>query len=99
MDSSPHPELFRDLFDKPAPQIVRGRELCATFLANPLRYRREGRFQVHAFVVMPEHIHLLLTPAPNETLEHAIQVIKAGHSHALGAIIEPKARNLAARIH
>ncbi len=57
------------------------------FLQTLYRYRREGRFQLHAFVVMPEHVHLLITPARDVTLEHAIQLIKGGYSHALGSII------------
>jgi REP-associated tyrosine transposase len=56
------------------------------FLQTLYRYRREGRFQVHAFVVMPEHVHLLLTPGHDVTLEHAVQLIKGGYSHALGAV-------------
>ena len=36
---------------------------------------------------MPEHVHLLLTPANDVTLEHAIQLIKGGYSHALGSTI------------
>lgn len=57
------------------------------FLKTIYRYRREGRFQLHAFVVMPEHVHLLLTPAYDVTLEHAVQLIKGGYSHALGSMI------------
>ena len=57
------------------------------FLKTTYRYRREGRFQLHAFVVMPEHVHLLLTPADDVTLEHAVQLIKGGYSHALGSMI------------
>jgi Transposase IS200 like len=37
-------------------------------------------------VLMPEHVHLLLTPSQNTTLEHAIQLIKGGYSHALGTV-------------
>ena len=36
---------------------------------------------------MPEHVHLLLTPANNITLEHAVQLIKGGYSHAQGTLI------------
>jgi putative transposase len=36
---------------------------------------------------MPEHVHLLLTPAPDITIERAIQLIKGAYSHELGAII------------
>jgi putative transposase len=36
---------------------------------------------------MPEHIHLLLTPALDITIERAIQLIKGAYSHELGTII------------
>jgi len=39
---------------------------------------------------MPEHVHLLLTPANNVTIEHAVQLIKGGYSHALGSILGRK---------
>ena len=54
------------------------------FLKTLYGYRRQGRFELHAFVLMPEHVHLLLTPAPDVTLERSIQLIKGGYSHALG---------------
>ncbi|MGH9496505.1 MAG: REP-associated tyrosine transposase [Candidatus Sulfotelmatobacter sp.] len=57
------------------------------FLQTIYRYRREGQFQLHAFVVMPEHVHMLFTPAQNVTLEHSVQLIKGGYSHALGSIL------------
>ena len=57
------------------------------FLKTLYHYRREGCFQIHPFVAMPEHVHLLLTPAPTVTLEHAIQLIKGGYSHSLGTMI------------
>ncbi|MGA7245720.1 MAG: transposase, partial [Terracidiphilus sp.] len=31
-------------------------------------YRDQGRYQLHGFVVMPEHLHVLLTPSRNQTL-------------------------------
>jgi len=40
------------------------------------RYR--GEFQLHDFVVMPDHIHLLITP--NGAVERAVQLIKGGFS-------------------
>jgi putative transposase len=54
------------------------------FLKTLYGYRHQGKFEVHAFVLMPEHVHLLLTPAPDVTLERSIQFIKGGYSHALG---------------
>jgi putative transposase len=60
------------------------------FLKTLYGYRRQGRFDLHAFVLMPEHVHLLLTPAPGVTLERSIQFIKGGYSHALGVELERK---------
>jgi putative transposase len=54
------------------------------FLKTVYGYRRAGRFQLHAFVLMPEHVDLLLTPADDVTLERAIQLVKGGYSHAFG---------------
>jgi len=45
-----------------------------------LEYRRQGRFLLHAFVIMPEHFHALFTPAPEVSLEKAVQFIKGGFS-------------------
>jgi putative transposase len=35
---------------------------------------------------MPDHIHILLTPAQDVTIKRAVQLIKGGYSHALGTI-------------
>jgi len=60
------------------------------FLKTLYGYKRQGRFQLHAFVVMPEHVHLMLTPALDITLERAIQFIKGGYSHAVGVEFKRK---------
>jgi len=60
------------------------------FLKTLYGYRRQGRFDLHAFVDMPEHVHLLLAPASGITLERAIQYIKGGYSHALGVEFDRK---------
>jgi putative transposase len=41
---------------------------------------RARRFTLHDFVIMPDHIHLLLTIPPEVTLEKAVQFIKGGFS-------------------
>ena len=53
------------------------------FLKTVYGYKRQGSFQLHAFVVMPEHVHLLITP--EMTLERAVQLIKGGYSHNFGS--------------
>jgi len=47
-----------------------------------LHYRREKKYLLHEFVVMPDHFHLLLTPTL--TLERAMQLIKGGFSYRAG---------------
>ena len=44
-------------------------------------HRHKDRFSLHEFVVMPNHFHLLLTPAPHVPLEEALQFIKGGFSY------------------
>ena len=39
---------------------------------------------------MPDHVHLLLTPAQDITIERAVQLIKGAYSHELGSIIGRK---------
>jgi putative transposase len=60
-------------------QVTANAEL---FLETLQHYRTEGHYKLHAFVVMPDHIHLLLTPT-GITLERAIQLIKGGFSRRL----------------
>jgi putative transposase len=52
-------------------------------IATLRAYRDKGKFAVHAFVVMPDHVHVLLTPAPDVSLEKAIQLMKGGFSFQL----------------
>jgi putative transposase len=48
-----------------------------------LDYRAQARFLLHAFVIMPDHFHALITPAPDVSLEKAMQFIKGGFSFRL----------------
>jgi putative transposase len=42
-------------------------------------------FLLHEYVIMPDHIHLILTPQ-NITLDRAMQNIKGGFSHSLNKL-------------
>jgi putative transposase len=46
-------------------------------------YVAAKKFQVHDFVVMPDHVHLLLTVGSEMTIERAMQLIKGGFSYRL----------------
>jgi putative transposase len=48
-----------------------------------LRHRANGAYLLHEFVLMPDHMHLLLTPGPTTSLEKAMQLIKGGSSYEI----------------
>ena len=48
------------------------------------RYRDEGNYLVHRHVIMPDHIHVILTPTHTTTLEKSMQLIKGGSSREIG---------------
>ena len=52
------------------------------FLATLQRYRSQGKFLIHAYAVMPDHVHILLTPAQDISTSRAVQLVKGGYSHA-----------------
>src|SRR5437867_530647 len=49
-----------------------------------LHYRDQGKYLLHEFVIMPDHLHLLITPALDVSLERAVQFIKGNFSYRLG---------------
>ena len=56
-------------------------ERMATLLIDVLlHYRCERRYLLHEFVVMPKHIHLLISPI-NIPIARAMQFIKGGFSY------------------
>ena len=59
-------------------------ERNATLLIDVLRSYVAGRkFQLHDFVVMPDHVHLLITVGGDMTIERAMQFVKGGFSFRL----------------
>src|SRR5271165_620830 len=60
--------------------IFRAEPMAHLFLYTLQRYRAQKKFLLHEFVLMPDHFHLLLTPAPDIPLEKAVQLIKGGFS-------------------
>jgi putative transposase len=56
-------------------QVPENAEILAQCM---LRHRDAGAYLLHEFVVMPNHLHLLITPA-----ERVMQLIKGGSSHAI----------------
>lgn len=61
-------------------QVYENANLLLTLLADN---RAKSRYAVHAFAIMPEHVHVLITPAEDVSFEKAVQFIKGGFSFRL----------------
>jgi putative transposase len=64
---------------RPVFEITRVAEL---FVDTLLHYRTQGYYKLHAYVVLPDHVHLLLTPQ-SVPLEKVVALIKNGFAHRL----------------
>jgi putative transposase len=60
-------------------------ERNAGLLVDVLRgHVAADQFTLHDFVIMPDHVHLLLTVETGMSIEKAMQLIKGGFSFRLG---------------
>jgi putative transposase len=65
----------REIFSKPDP---------ARIVVEQIMECQEREFYLlHAFVVMPNHLHLLITPGQEASIEKAVMMIKGGSSHRI----------------
>ena len=46
-------------------------------------YRDQGAYLLHGYIVMPDHLHLILTPSETTSLEKAVGMVKGGSSHRI----------------
>lgn len=67
--------------------ILQSDRMADLFCRTLLRYRDAGKLRLHAFVVLPNHIHLLLTVPEGLTLERAMQLVKGGFSFEAGKLL------------
>jgi putative transposase len=50
--------------------------VCAVFVNSLERMRRKYQFRVYGYVLMPEHVHLLLSEPQSASLARAVQALK-----------------------
>ena len=61
------------------------REIAARLMVETLvLYRGQRKYLLHEFVVMPEHVDVLITLAEGTTVERAAQFIKGGFAFRMG---------------
>jgi putative transposase len=63
--------------------VFQVQEKAEVVVSKILEYRAKGNYLIHEFVLMPNHLHLILTPAKTCSLEKAIPLIKGGSSHEI----------------
>jgi len=55
--------------------------MASLFIANLFLYRDLGEYKLHAFVVMRDHFHILVTIEGPGSIERVMQKIKGGFSY------------------
>jgi len=63
--------------------IFRSETTARLLIETLAHYRDQQKFLLHEFVIMPDHIHVLPTPAEEMSLERAMQFIKGGFSYRM----------------
>lgn len=56
-------------------------QVAEIVLKRLLSCRERGEYLLHEFVIMPDHLHLILTPGRTTSLERAVMLIKGGSSY------------------
>ncbi len=67
----------------PSPRLLTTDTSCSTFESALERMRRNYKLQVYGYVVMSEHIHLLLREPQRDTLADALKSLKQGVARRL----------------
>jgi putative transposase len=70
--------------------LFRRASMAESFLETMFHYRETNVFLLHEFVVMPDHVHLILTPSSKFSLEKVAGRIKGGSSFQVGKHVSSK---------
>jgi putative transposase len=60
--------------------LFQSERMALLLVAVLYHYREAEKYLLHEFVVMPDHLHALLTVPPEISIERAVQFIKGGFS-------------------
>jgi putative transposase len=63
--------------------LFRAKEIAETVVETLQHYRSRGEYLLHEYVLMPDHLHVLITSSSINSLEKAMQFIKGGSSYRL----------------
>ena len=64
--------------------LLQSDRAASLFVQTIRDYQTARRFRLHAFVVMPDNFHLLITVSIGMTVERAVQFVKGGFAYRAG---------------
>jgi len=62
-------------------------DAVATMMQNALLFHHDGKYRLHAWVIMPNHGHVLLTPLPGRHLDEITHSIKSYTAHEANKLL------------
>jgi putative transposase len=64
---------------------------CCQIVIDTIRFLRTGLgHKVHAYVLMPDHIHLVVTPRESSNISHVMHSLKLHTAREIGALLGSK---------
>jgi REP-associated tyrosine transposase len=67
--------------DRRGVAVLQTERMAMLFIDVLRSYMRAGKFKVHEWVVMPNHVHILLSVGPELSIEKAVQMMKGNFSY------------------
>jgi REP element-mobilizing transposase RayT len=90
-------ELFRWYSNRVDKYLDAGQGTCylrdpqlARFVAQAIRFFEHQRYELHAWVVMPNHAHVVVRPMPGFTLSDILHSWKSFTSHKINELLPKK---------
>jgi REP element-mobilizing transposase RayT len=85
-------KLVNDECDAGRGECVLRQPLVARTVQETLRFDHGRRYDLHAWVVMPNHVHVLLTPRENVTLDEIMRTQKSISSTRINKLLGASGR-------
>jgi putative transposase len=82
--ASPYATFFVTASTWQRREVFRSERMARLFIETLYHYRQQGVYTLHEFTIMPDHFHVLVSPALGVQIAAAVQKIKGGFSYRAG---------------
>jgi putative transposase len=79
--ASPYATFFVTASTWQRREVFRSERMARLFIETLYHYRQQGVYTLHEFTIMPDHFHVLVSPALGVQIAAAVQKIKGGFSY------------------